>query len=192
MALNKKFDPTKGLFNNIDMRTVSNQSSSAEEVQTTVEQPTEQKISTKEAKELVPSEFGATPLPKETPVPKTSELIKSPDLPVEELTLLGCGTTLPKTQIRFLQRNSARRGMSVQELLADILKYNYEHEKQLDDDSIDKIMDEYEENMRTNERRSFKLPKYLKTYWNEKAKEYGLQLNMLMFYYIQEYKKTQA
>lgn len=190
MALNKKFDPTKGLFNNIDMSTVSNQSSPAEEVQTTVVQPTEQKISTKEAKELVPSEFGTTSLPKETP--KTSELIKSPDLPAEELALLGCGTTLPKQQIRFLQRNSARRGMSVQELLADILKYNYEHEKKLDDDSIDKIMDEYEENMRTNERRSFKLPKYLKTYWNEKAKEYGLQLNMLMFYYIQEYKESQV
>lgn len=195
MALNRKFNATKDLFGDLGTLTpsVSESEIKVEEINTKESVPHNNDVVTREKKEEVVKEINVSDKSdKKNELPSVKEhpeVITNPDLTPSELELVGCGTTLPKSVIRFLQRRALQQEMSAQGLLAEIIKDHYEHEKLLDDETIDKIIDDYNSKMKTNERKSFMLPRYLKDYLNEKTKEYGIKINVLLFYYINEYQK---
>lgn len=214
MALKKTFNPVNDLFGLNDAapteiaekKTSTQQEAVKEEVvptptkieekQTVSTKPVEEKIVPSKVTEEeststinIPEQGSSTSVETEKPITDEQEIndAEQSDIPAAELALKIVGTHLPRIQLLYLRRKAIQLGISRDKLIAQILNEHYASNEQKTDDEIFKIIESYEVKSKTNERMTYRLPKYLCAFLKGKAQEYGVKMSALLSYYVQEF-----
>lgn len=214
MALKKTFNPVNDLFGLNDAepteiaekRTNTQQDAIKEEaMQTSAKIEEKQTISTEPVEEKtvpskvteeeststinIPEQGSSTSVETEKPITDEQEINDAgqSEIPAAELALKIVGTHLPRIQLLYLRRKAIQLGISRDKLIAQILNEHYASNEQKTDDEIFKIIESYEVKSKTNERMTYRLPKYLCAFLKGKAQEYGVKMSALLSYYVQEF-----
>lgn len=214
MALKKTFNPVNDLFGLNDAasteiaekKTSTQQEAVKEEVvptptkieekQTVSAKPVEEKIVPSKVTEEeststinIPEQGSSTSVETEKTITDEQEIndAEQSDIPAAELALKIVGTHLPRIQLLYLRRKAIQLGISRDKLIAQILNEHYASNEQKTDDEIFKIIESYEVKSKTNERMTYRLPKYLCAFLKGKAQEYGVKMSALLSYYVQEF-----
>lgn len=214
MALKKTFNPVNDLFGLNDAepteiaekRTNTQQDAIKEEaMQTSAKIEEKQTISTEPVEEKtvpskvteeeststinIPEHGSSTSVETEKPITDEQEIndAEQSEIPAAELALKIVGTHLPRIQLLYLRRKAIQLGISRDKLIAQILNEHYASNEQKTDDEIFKIIESYEVKSKTNERMTYRLPKYLCAFLKGKAQEYGVKMSALLSYYVQEF-----
>lgn len=167
-----------------------------EEKQTVSTEPVEEKTVPSKAIEEettsipnIPEQGSSTSAEIEKPIADEQEIndAEQSEIPAAELALKIVGTHLPRIQLLYLRRKAIQLGISRDKLIAQILNEHYASNEQKTDDEIFKIIESYEVKSKTNERMTYRLPKYLCAFLKGKAQEYGVKMSALLSYYVQEF-----